>query len=83
VHCDHALVTAINIVGPGPNNRSAVKSTANESEMQELPAPSGMSTLRAELMTDNTSRAANSPGLESSSDHNALAMTTAPRAIMA
>jgi hypothetical protein len=34
-------------------------------------------------MTDSTSRAANNPGLESSSDDNALAMTTAPQAIMA
>ena len=30
--------------------------------MQELPAPSGMSTFSAELMTDSTSKAAKSPG---------------------
>jgi hypothetical protein len=34
-------------------------------------------------MTDNTSRAANSPGLDNSSDDKALTMTTAPRAITA
>jgi hypothetical protein len=51
--------------------------------MQEPPAPSGMSTFSAELMTDSTSRAAKSPGSENCSDNKALVITTAPRAITA
>ena len=39
VHCDQALEMAISIVGAGPRRSSAVKSTAYESEMQELPSP--------------------------------------------
>ena len=51
--------------------------------MQELPTPRGMSTLSAELMTDRTNNAANRPGRENSTDNMALAITTAPSAIMA
>ena len=71
------------IVGAGPSSRSAVKSTAYESETQELPTPSGMSTFSAELTTDNTRRAAKSPGCANSNEATALATTTAPRAITA
>ena len=46
--------------------------------MQELPAPSGMSTFRAELMTDSTRNAAKSPGRGSCSDDKAVAISTAP-----
>jgi hypothetical protein len=51
--------------------------------MQELPAPSGISTFRAELMTDSTRKAAKSPGRENCIDHKELAITAAPSAIMA
>jgi hypothetical protein len=59
VDCDHALDITISIVGAGPRTSSAVKSTAYESEMQELPAPSGMSSFRTELMTESIRNAAN------------------------
>jgi hypothetical protein len=81
VDCDQALEITISIVGAGPRISSAVKSTAYESEMQELPAPSGMSTFRTELMTDSTRNAAKSPGRGNCSDVKALAITTAPRTI--
>jgi hypothetical protein len=83
VHCDQALGTTISIAGAGPSRRSAVKSTAYEREMQELPTPSGILTFRAELMTDTTNSAAKSPGRENCTDHKELAITTAPSAIMA
>ena len=60
-----------------------MKSTAYESEMQELPTPSGMSTFSAEVTTDSTSSAAKSPGRENCTDDSALAITTAPSAIIA
>ena len=83
MHCDHALEMAISIVGAGPRRSSAVKSTAYESEMQELPAPNGMSTFSAELMTDSTSNAAKSPGRGNCSDDKAVAISTAPSTITA
>jgi hypothetical protein len=83
VACDHALDITISIVGAGPRKSNAVKSTAYESEMQELPDPSGMSSFRAELMIDITRNAAKSPGRGSCSVVMALAITTAPSTITA
>jgi hypothetical protein len=51
--------------------------------MQELPTPSGIVDLQAELTTDSTSNAAKSPGRENCTDHKELAITAAPSAMMA
>jgi len=83
VDCDQPLATAISIVGAGPSSSRAVKSTAYEREMQELPTPRGISTFSDELITDITSKTANSPGRASCHDDTALAIRTAPSAIIA
>ena len=41
VHCAQALAIAISIAAPGPSRSNAVKSTAYESEMHELPDADG------------------------------------------
>ena len=62
LHCAQALAIAISIAAPGPSRSNAVKSTAYESEMHELPTPTGMSTFIAELITDSASSATKRAG---------------------
>ncbi len=81
VHWLQALAIAIRIVGPGPSSRSAVKSTAYDNEMQELPTPTGRSTFTAELITDSASSVTNKIGRGNSSEGSTAARIPIPSAI--